>query len=296
MKKLLIAGLTALVIFASGGAYGQSLNVDQDSNNSLDVPFGGHNGATADEGLANLGLTAEAIEFLKDDGWSYDPITDTLTAPSFDTNASDGDRYIQAVNTVPITATPTAGRFSYYNGKWFGADGTDWDLYFLHSESPGSDFPTLNQDTTGTAGGLDAQYIDWSATSGGQSIANKPTAKIDRYHQAFHFDPDNQHTNYNGYLVLDGDTAAALTATRLYIALNEDPTNEIAWELRYKVAGVGFSSSTLMASGTSTAGVLTITSFTDATVPANNMIFLVVNSDPDETTIGAFGALTGTFD
>lgn len=37
------------------------------------------------------------------------------------------------------------------------------------------DFPRLDQDTTGTAAGLATQYIDWSAVSGGASIANKPT-------------------------------------------------------------------------------------------------------------------------
>jgi hypothetical protein len=37
-----------------------------------------------------------------------------------------------------------------------------------------SSFPALNQNTTGTAAGLTAQYIDWSASSGGASIANKP--------------------------------------------------------------------------------------------------------------------------
>lgn len=38
-----------------------------------------------------------------------------------------------------------------------------------------TNFPTLNQNTTGTAAGLSAQYIDWNASSGGASIANKPT-------------------------------------------------------------------------------------------------------------------------
>ena len=37
-----------------------------------------------------------------------------------------------------------------------------------------TNFPTLNQNTTGTAAGLTAQYIDWNASSGGSSIANKP--------------------------------------------------------------------------------------------------------------------------
>lgn len=39
-------------------------------------------------------------------------------------------------------------------------------------------FPTLNQNTTGTAAGLTAQYIDWSASTGGTSIANKPTIPV----------------------------------------------------------------------------------------------------------------------
>lgn len=38
-----------------------------------------------------------------------------------------------------------------------------------------TNFPTLNQNTTGTAAGLTAQYIDWNASSGGSSIKNKPT-------------------------------------------------------------------------------------------------------------------------
>ena len=38
-----------------------------------------------------------------------------------------------------------------------------------------ADVPTLNQITTGTAAGLTSQYIDWNASSGGASIANKPT-------------------------------------------------------------------------------------------------------------------------
>jgi hypothetical protein len=39
----------------------------------------------------------------------------------------------------------------------------------------GMTWPTFNQTTTGTAAGLTAAYIDWSAGSGGASILNKPT-------------------------------------------------------------------------------------------------------------------------
>jgi hypothetical protein len=35
--------------------------------------------------------------------------------------------------------------------------------------------PTLNQNTTGTAAGLSAAYIDWNASSGGPFVQNKPT-------------------------------------------------------------------------------------------------------------------------
>lgn len=38
-----------------------------------------------------------------------------------------------------------------------------------------TNFPTLNQNTTGSAGSLTAQYIDWNAVTGGASIANKPS-------------------------------------------------------------------------------------------------------------------------
>ncbi len=38
-----------------------------------------------------------------------------------------------------------------------------------------TNFPILNQNTTGTAAGLTAQYINWESASGGSSIGNKPT-------------------------------------------------------------------------------------------------------------------------
>lgn len=43
-------------------------------------------------------------------------------------------------------------------------------------------WPTFNQNTTGTAAGLTAQYIDWNASTGGTSIANKPTTMTPTSH------------------------------------------------------------------------------------------------------------------
>ena len=66
-------------------------------------------------------------------------------------------------------------------------DGTQYELQnpqtgpcgtVAHSGLPAlisGDIPNNAANTTGTAGGLLAQYIDWSASSGGASIANKPT-------------------------------------------------------------------------------------------------------------------------
>ena len=50
-----------------------------------------------------------------------------------------------------------------------------------------TNFPTLNQSTTGTAAGLTSQYVDWSAASGGASIANKPALGTAAAHAATDF-------------------------------------------------------------------------------------------------------------
>ncbi len=55
------------------------------------------------------------------------------------------------------------------------APGTTGQLFIMGANEPAwTTTPTWNQNTTGTAAGLTAQYIDWAAGSGGASIANKP--------------------------------------------------------------------------------------------------------------------------
>jgi hypothetical protein len=51
----------------------------------------------------------------------------------------------------------------------------DWTSDQGATDINAANIPTLNQNTTGTAAGLTAQYIDWNSASGGDSIANKPT-------------------------------------------------------------------------------------------------------------------------
>ena len=53
-----------------------------------------------------------------------------------------------------------------------------------------ADIPTLNQNTSGTAAGLAAQYIDWNSGSGGSSIANKPTITDDQTAVEVSFTPN----------------------------------------------------------------------------------------------------------
>ena len=54
--------------------------------------------------------------------------------------------------------------------------GTSWGISYDNTNTiPSNYIPILNQSTTGTAGGLTSQYVDWSLSSGGASIKNKPT-------------------------------------------------------------------------------------------------------------------------
>ena len=57
------------------------------------------------------------------------------------------------------------------------SDGTNWTRNTAPTISAANmtSFPTLNQNTTGTASGLTSAYIDWSAVSGGAFIQNKPS-------------------------------------------------------------------------------------------------------------------------
>ena len=90
-----------------------------------------------------------------------------------------------SVGTVPsifnytvtnATTTPTF-TFGYAAGQVahqvLGTCGTATS--FQPCSLQAGDVPTLNQDTTGLAAGLSAQYVDWNASSGGASIKNKPT-------------------------------------------------------------------------------------------------------------------------
>ena len=99
-----------------------------------------------------------------------------------------------ALNTTAVAGYPDiVGLFSSCSGtQYLGADGNCHTSASGGMADPGAngilkrtapnttavavaaDYPTLNQNTTGTAAGLTSAYIDWNAVSGGAFIQNKP--------------------------------------------------------------------------------------------------------------------------
>lgn len=122
--------------------------------------------------LKNNSGTIEARN-AADDAYADIKGKDAYFAHIYSTGA-DGTYYGNNDNTVAITFTPAQGDFWSESGVPYFRDATT-SRKMLHAGSSAADFPTLNQNTTGTAAGLGAQYIDWNASSGGASIANKPT-------------------------------------------------------------------------------------------------------------------------
>jgi hypothetical protein len=140
--------------------------------------------------------------------------------------------------------------------------------------------------------------------------------KLNRYHQTAHINPDYVYDN-EGYVEMDGLTAADITLDRLYVRLNEDPTTELTFTCYQKTAGVDHTSPTTIGSGDTVSGVLnfavdqctdtdtpftgctgsgTGSIFTDATVPAGSMIWCAVGTDPGATTVGAALVVNGSYD
>jgi hypothetical protein len=145
---------------------------------------------------------------------------------------------------IDMTATAEAGGGMVYPGAGVPlSTGTAWGTSYTvgtgasnlvqlngSSQLPAvsaallTSFPTLNQSTTGTAAGLTAAYIDWSLSSGGGSILNKPslaatttctgTQKVSAYNAttgAFTCSADQEGTPGGGITSLGTLTAATQT-------------------------------------------------------------------------------------
>ncbi|MFZ4569744.1 MAG: beta strand repeat-containing protein [Bacteroidales bacterium] len=150
------ANVTGIVALANGG-----------SAANLTASTGGivYSGASA---MAILSGTATANKLLVS-GANAAPTWSVPTFPNASATArkiivSDGTNWIASTETYAIPGT---------SGNYMKSDGTNWTSAAI---------PTWNQNTTGTAAGLTAQYIDWNSSSGGNSIANKPTTMTPASH------------------------------------------------------------------------------------------------------------------
>jgi hypothetical protein len=139
--------------------------------------------------VCSASATPSVNDFMKYDGmcWNVGPVTGEGTGDfSTNTTASAAGEMVTFGDTggklgarsLFILAGPatTAKTYTFpnssvtmvYSGGPLGTPSSG-------NASNLTNFPTLNQNTTGTAAGLTAQYIDWSSGAGGNSIANKPT-------------------------------------------------------------------------------------------------------------------------
>ena len=99
-----------------------------------------------------------------------------------------------------------------------------------------------------------------------------------------------------GYTVIETKLHRAITVTEFYFALNENPTTEIDVAVYYRVAGVGEGTLIEIYSGTTTDGVLNVTSgWTANTIPSGSEIVYFTNTEPDPTTYFQKASIVGTY-
>src|SRR3989344_1522822 len=194
-----IAGLTATTnnfIQSSGSAWASRTPTEVTA--TLDI-FGADAGAGGVKGLVPATIAGDATKFLRGDATWAEVATGTPTAITVADETTDTSSYLAFFTAATGDLGPKTNSNLTFNsntgvatfgqtisGSISGNAGTvtngvyttDAGTVFLApngSAASLTSFPTLNQNTTGTAAGLTAQYIDWSSSSGGNSIANKPT-------------------------------------------------------------------------------------------------------------------------
>ncbi len=222
-----------------------------------------------------------------------------LVASGFTSNAADGEHYYEAINTAAITATATAGRVSYYNGYHYIADGTDWNDYLLNKEriDTQAEFGSVLFSVL-VPGDVDDTPDDGATTTPpSENWAYDHAAKAAHlYHQTANVNPDALYTNEAGIFVLDPKTTAAITITEIYVAGDDDPTQELTITCYHKTAAIGYTGGTTIDANDTVAGTFTATSFDDATVPSGSKIWCAIGDDPDATHVSLELSITATYD
>lgn len=130
----------------------------------------------------------------------------------------------------------------------------------------------------------DAQLYHWNgsafvANANGTVTVPRPSA----LEYAYRFNMSNPsvlQTSDNEWSI-DVRTSAAITITRIDITMDADPTTEMDWDLKFADAFIGLANATLIVAMDTTNGAAAITSFTDATVPANKCIYISFGAAPD---------------
>lgn len=165
--KVVIGGVDALKVHGTGNSSG-----------SVDTAF-----VDVKSLIIRTGAAANKIALAKDSrglvAWSdakylFSLVTNRILFASATNEmgqlplGSAGQIMMSGGASAPYWTTPSYPNTAP-NGNLMMGDGVNWGA---------SAVPTWNQNTTGTAAGLTAAYINWNATSGGTMILNKPDLTV----------------------------------------------------------------------------------------------------------------------
>jgi hypothetical protein len=144
-------------------------------------------------------------------------------------------------------------------------------------------------------------------------------AKVNRYHQTAHFDPDKQYASYGGIVVLDPYTPAATTISHFRIRIRPTAVVELTVTVKFKADAADFSGGTTICTGDTASGLLSVsaadctgvdTPFTgctgsgtgnpfsawDNTIPAGSLVWMEIGDDPDSGSVHGTVVLDGSYD
>uniref|UniRef100_A0A6M3IKL3 Uncharacterized protein n=1 Tax=viral metagenome TaxID=1070528 RepID=A0A6M3IKL3_9ZZZZ len=315
MKKVFVVLVSVLMLLSAGTAWGKILGLPETGGS---IPY-----------LSDCSGIVSGACLDSDDGklyvWNGSAVVlavEAVTDPSFTSVSIGGSSALTSVDAD--LATVSGSDDTIASAKAIGAAldlKQDSGTYPIVVISTGDTDPGVDDDTNGSStaatpdvsgysvgdifvNGTASPVKIWQCSDNTNGAAvwshlNPETANLP-YHQSAYFDPDVVYGRTGARIELDGKTIAALTITEIYVRLGEgaDAYNdaEITFTCYQKAAGVDHSSPTTIGSGDTSSGVLTISSFTDATVPANSMIWCVEGDDPDATTIEGVIVVKGTYD
>ena len=130
----------------------------------------------------------------------------------------------------------------------------------------------------GDADSIDsAMYVDGSIDE--EHLADDAV----KYHLRFNLpQPKDYYDNVDHEALLWRQTDAAITITSIKCSLDADPTTELAFDLKWSDAFIGFANAAVIDVCDTTSGTTSITSgFDDATVASGKDIYLLLDATPD---------------